>query len=107
MDDIRKFACQLAQMSGAAVKNSATTELIKDARLWEDYLRSPVPGAQVLGEETEADEPELDFQPSEDAVLAAMLGEHPDAMVIVERARAGVATMEEALQRMLGDEAPN
>ena len=72
MDDVRKLACDLAQR-GRPQLISSTSEQIADARLWESYLREPVPEA-VRAEPGATDEPELFPEFTDEELHAVSMG---------------------------------
>ena len=68
MDEIRKFACELALSTVGATDPSVVFD---NARKWEAYLREPVPEPQVYGVDEDDEESPLIL--TEEAVLHAMM----------------------------------
>jgi hypothetical protein len=104
MDRIREFACELVMKARSGVSSPGVDLLILEAKKWEEYLRSPgVPPAEIIDTSGDEDKEEPVYDLTEEDVLEAMLGEHPEALDILQQAQGDVGMIETAAARILGD----
>ena len=96
MDDIRRFAVEMSrQFAGNSVEY-----LIETSRILEAYLREPVPCTAVISEDPEDEKP---FELTEEAVIAAMLGEYPETEDVLRQAVVRIKGLENSAERVFDD----
>lgn len=99
MDEIRKFACELVLRIWNP--NIGMDHFTASAKKIEEYLRSPV-SHPVEAEDVSSEEVTDDtvFNLTEEQVLEAMLGDHPEAVDVMKLAQTDVGAIGTVAERI-------